>query len=159
MWSFEASPVVDKNTTHFKRNPIGFYAIQGGSVQAFLGNSKEAAIIDFLYQVKAAKATAKAIVIVLDNYSSHCGAKVKAIAHELGIYLIHLPPYSPDLNPIESIWKSIKRILSREFVETLDEMKRKIADGWNKLSGSLSFAKHWIPEFLEKESYYNYLYI
>jgi transposase len=159
VWSFEASPVVDKNTTHFKSNTIGFYAIQGVSVQAFLGNSKEEAIIDFLHQVKAANATAKAIVIVLDNYSSHCAAKVKEIARELGIYLIHLPPYSPDLNPIEYIWKSIKRILSREFVETLDEMKRKIADGWNKLSGSLSFAKHWILEFLETESYYNDLYV
>jgi transposase len=155
VWSFEGSPVVDKNTTHFKSNTIGFYAIQGVSVQAFLANSKEAAIIDFLKQVKVAKATAKAVVIVLDNYSSHCAVKVREIAQELGIYLIHLPPYSPDLNPIESIWKSIKRIVSREFVETLDEMKRKIADGWKNLSSSLSFAKHWIFEFLETESYYN----
>ena len=50
---------------------------------------------------------------------------------------------------------TIKRILSREFVDTLDEMKRKIANGWKTLSGSLGFAKHWISEFLETESYYN----
>ena len=157
LWSFEASPIVDKNTTHFKSNTIGFYAIQGVSVQAFLADSKEDTIIAFLKQVKAANATAKAIVMVLDNYSSHCAARVKEIAQELGIYLIHLPPYSPDLNPIEYIWKSIKRIVSREFVETLDEMKRKIAEGWKRLSGSLDFAKHWISEFLETESYYNNL--
>ena len=155
VWSFEASPVVDKNTTHFKSNTIGFYAIQGGSVQAFLANSKEDAMVDFLKQIKAANSSAKAIVIILDNYSSHLAATVKEIAQDLGIYLIHLPPYSPDLNPIEYIWKSIKRIVSREFVETLDEMKRKIAEGWKTLSGSLSFAKHWISEFLETESYYN----
>jgi transposase len=155
VWSFEASPVVDKNTTHFKSNTIGFYAIQGVSVQAFLANSKEDAIADFLKQIKAANSSAKAIVIILDNYSSHLAAKVKEIAQELGIYLIHLPPYSPDLNPIEYIWKSIKRIVSREFVETLDEMKRKIAEGWKTLSGTLSFAKHWISEFLETEPYYN----
>jgi transposase len=155
VWSFEKSPVVDKNTTHFKSNTIGFYAIQGVSVQAFLANSKEDAIVDFLNQVKTANATAKAIVIVLDNYRSHWAAKVTETAQELGIYLIYLPPYSPDLNPIEYIWKSIKRILSREFVDTLDEMKRKIANGWKTLSGSLGFAKHWISEFLETESYYN----
>ena len=155
VWSFETSPVVDKNTTHFKSNTIGFYAIQGVSVQAFLANSKEDAIVDFLKQIRAANAVAKAIVIILDNYSSHLAAKVKEIAQELGIYLIHLPPYSPDLNPIEYIWKSIKRIVSREFVDTLDEMKRKIAEGWKTLSGTLSFAKHWISEFLETESYYN----
>jgi transposase len=127
VWSFESRPVFNKNTTHFKSNTVGFYAIQGVSVQAFLVNSKEAAIIDFLQQVKVANATAKAIVIVLDQYSSHCAAKVKEIAQELGIYLIHLPPYSPDLNPIEYIWKSIKRPVSRELIQTLEEMKEKIA--------------------------------
>jgi transposase len=155
VWSFEASPVMDKNTTHFKSNTIGFYAIQGVSVQAFLANSKEDAILDFLQQVKTANASAKAIVIVLDQYSSHCAAKVKEGAQELGIYLIHLPPYSPDLNPIEYIWKSIKRLVSRELVQTLEEMKEKIVAGWKTLSGSLSFAKYWISEFLETELYYN----
>ena len=158
VWSFESRPVFNKNTTHFKSNTVGFYAIQGVSVQAFLVNSKEAAIIDFLQQVKVANATAKAIVIVLDQYSSHCAAKVKEIAQELGIYLIHLPPYSPDLNPIEYIWKSIKRPVSRELIQTLEEMKEKIANRWKTLSSSLGFAKHWISEFLETESYYNDLY-
>ena len=155
VWSFEKSPVMEKNTTHFKSNTIGFYAIQGVSVQAFLANSQEDAVVDFLKQVKAANATAKAIVIVLDNYSSHHAVKVKEQAQELGIYLVHLPPYSPDLNPSEYIWKSIKRILSRRLVHTVDEMKEKIAAGWKTLSGSLSFAKHWISRFLETESYYN----
>jgi len=154
VWSFEKSPVMDKNTTHFKSNTIGFYAIQGESVQDFLADSKEEAIVVFLKQVKAANATVKAIVIVLDNYSSHHAAKVTETAQELGIYLVYLPPYTPDLNPIEYIWKSIKRILSREFVPTLDEMKEKIAEGWKTLSGSLGFAKYWISEFLDTESYY-----
>ena len=158
VWSFEKSPVLDKNTLHFKSNTIGFYAIQGISVQNFLLNSKEDAIIDFLKQVKAANATVKAIVIILDNYSSHLAAKVKETAQALEIYLVHLPPYSPDLNPIEYIWKSIKRILSSELIRTLEEMKEKIVAGWKTLSSSLSFAKHWISEFLETESYYNDLY-
>lgn len=154
VWSFESSPVLDKNTLHFKSNTIGFYAIQGVSVQNFLPNSKEESIIDFLKQVRAANASVKAIVIILDNYSSHLAVKVKETAQALDIYLVHLPPYSPDLNPIEYIWKSIKRMVSRELVKTLDEMKEKIATGWKTLSGSLSFAKHWISEFLETDSYY-----
>ena len=39
VWSFESSPVLDKNTLHFKSNTIGFYAIQGISVQNFLTHS------------------------------------------------------------------------------------------------------------------------
>jgi transposase len=154
-WSGEASPVLAKNTTPCKRNTLGFYAIQGVRVQVFWANSKEDAMVDFLQQIRAAKAMAKAIVLVLDKDRSHYAAKVKEIGQGRGIYLIHWPPYWPDLNPIEYSWKSIKRIISREFVETLDEMKRKIADGWKTLSGSLGFAKQWIFEFLETESYYN----
>src|SRR5512135_3261820 len=54
VWSFEARPVVDKNTTHCKSNTIGFYASQGDSVQAFLANSKDDAMVDFLQQIKVA---------------------------------------------------------------------------------------------------------
>ena len=86
VWRFEASPVVEKNTPHFKSNTIGFYAIRGASVQAFLANAKEEAMVDFLQQIKAAKATAKAIVIILDHYSSHLAATVKESAQERGIY-------------------------------------------------------------------------
>lgn len=154
LWSFEHSPVVEKNTTHFQTNTIGFYAIQGVSVQHFMVDSKTEAVVAFLRQVKAANATVKAIIIVLDNYSTHHADQVKATAQELGIYLVYLPPYSPDLNPLEYLWKSIKRIMSRSCIRTLDEMKEKIAEGWKTLSKSLGFAKKWIAQFLETESYY-----
>jgi hypothetical protein len=77
---------VEKNTTHFKSNTMGFYAIQGVSVPALLADSQEDALVAFLHQVKAATATAKAIVIVLDNDSSHPAVTVTETAQELGIY-------------------------------------------------------------------------
>jgi hypothetical protein len=51
------------------------------------------------------------------------------------------------LNPIEYLWKSVKRVLSTGFVETLDDMKQKIVGAWNALSGQPSFEKHWIDVF------------
>ena len=47
-------------------------------------------------------------MIIIDNFSSHKSGLVRQTAKELGIYLVYLPPYSPNLNPIEFIWKSIK---------------------------------------------------
>ncbi len=44
-------------------------------------------------------------------------------AEEIGIKLIYLPPYSPDLNPIEFIWKSIKKVISKTFIVDVDHMK------------------------------------
>ncbi|MFZ2071794.1 MAG: transposase [Halobacteriota archaeon] len=50
------------------------------------------------------------IVIIIDNFSSHRAGDVLKEAEKLGIYLVFLPPYSPDLNPIEFVWKSLKRL-------------------------------------------------
>ena len=118
-----------KNTTKFKTNTIGFYAIKGESVKEFLENSKKESIASILETINKANKEYKAIVVVIDNFSSHKSTLVKEKAKELGIYLVYLPPYSPDLNPSEYIWRSIKRMLSLVFVKSLDDMKTVISDG------------------------------
>ncbi len=78
------------------------------------------------------------------------------MSHEMERFLfkIHyprslfLPPYSPDLNPIEFIWKSIKRIVSTAAINSEYDLKRIISNGFNHLSKSLGFAKSWINKFL-----------
>lgn len=49
--------------------------------------------------------------IVMDNASFHPKEKLKIIANKFGVNLIFLPPYSPDLNPIETSWANFKRWL------------------------------------------------
>jgi hypothetical protein len=97
VWSFEKNPKAIKNTTHFKNNTIGFYAIHGSSVQSFMKGSKKESIADFFKQVRAANTSFKAIMVILDNYSSHISEQVARTAQGLGIYLVFLPPYSSDL--------------------------------------------------------------
>jgi len=50
-------------------------------------------------------------VVVLDNLSSHKGAKTRDLIQTAGARLAFLPPYSPDLNPIEMIFSKIKQAL------------------------------------------------
>ena len=157
VWSFD-KPRIIKNTTKFKTNTIGFYAIKGESVKAFLDNSKAPSIGRFLEKIREANKKYKAIVAVIDNFSSHKSKLVRQKAAELDIYLVYLPPYSPQLNPIEYIWKSIKRRLSLVFVKNLDEMKKVISKAWNKLCKKISFAKNWIEKFLKGTRYYMELY-
>ena len=148
VWNFKKVRTI-KNTTRFKTNTIGFYAIKGESVKEFIENSKKESIASFLETIKKANEKYKAIVAVIDNFSSHKSTLVKEKAKELGIYLVYLPPYSPDLNPIEYIWRSIKRMLSLVFVKNLDDMKTIISEGWNKFSKCLSYAEGWIRKFLK----------
>ncbi len=47
-------------------------------------------------------------VLVLDNASIHRGGAIRELVEQAGCSLLYLPPYSPDLNPIEMAWSWIK---------------------------------------------------
>ncbi len=51
--------------------------------------------------------------VVLDNLSAHHAAEVRALIEGQGCRLLHVPPYSPDLNPIEAAWSKLKAVLRR----------------------------------------------
>ena len=58
----------------------------------------------------AAARRARPCVIVLDNYAVHHAAAVKSAAPDLadqGVTFCYLPPYSPELNPIEPVWRQV----------------------------------------------------
>jgi len=63
-------------------------------------------------------------VVVMDNLSAHKVDGVRQLIEAMGAKLLYLPPYSPDLNPIEKAWSKIKQILralKARSTETLDQ--------------------------------------
>lgn len=50
-------------------------------------------------------------IVVMDNLSSHKGEKVKTLIESAGATLLYLPPYSPDLNPIEMAFSKLKQLM------------------------------------------------
>ena len=63
-------------------------------------------------------------VVVMDNLSAHKVDGIAQLIETTGAKLLYLPPYSPDLNPIEKAWSKIKQILSAikaRSTETLDQ--------------------------------------
>ena len=63
-------------------------------------------------------------LVILDNLSSHKSSAAIAAVERVGAELIYLPPYSPHLNPDETVWAHVKRRVSRQVVESADDMKR-----------------------------------
>ena len=57
-------------------------------------------------------------VVVMDNLSSHKGGRVREIVEGAGCELLYLPPYSPDLNPIEEAFAKVKGLLRKAEART-----------------------------------------
>ena len=146
LWSFH-KPEIIKDTSKYRANTFGFYSINGRSVIDFEEHSKKGDVISFLKEVRESNPDSK-VTVILDNFRSHHSKAVIETAGEMNIRLLFLPPYSPDLNPIEFIWKSIKRTVSTAAINSEYDLKRIISNGFNHLSKSLGFAKSWINKFL-----------
>lgn len=56
-------------------------------------------------------------VVVMDNAAFHRSQKTKDLIESVGCKLIFLPPYSPDLNPIEKFWANMKRWIKDKISE------------------------------------------
>ena len=67
-------------------------------------------------------------VVILDNLSAHKSPTSQALMKAQGNWLLFLPPYSPDLNPIEMAFSKLKAHLRRMKARTLDELWRAVGD-------------------------------
>jgi len=140
--------LIFKNTSVLKANTFGFYALNGTSIANHMEHSKKEDVCAFLDSIRKANPEGR-IILVLDNFRSHWANATREHARVLNIELVFLPPYSPDLNPIEYIWKSIKKIVSKTFIDNLEHLRQVIGEAFKTFSKSLSFAKAWIEKFLE----------
>lgn len=69
----------------------------------------------------------KNLFYVLDNAGYHRSKAVKLRAQELGIQLVYLPSYSPNLNPIERFWKFFKqKVLYNYYYPQFDDFKKSV---------------------------------
>jgi len=80
-------------------------------------------------------------IVIMDNASSH---KVKGVVEAIeavGAYVLWLPTYSPDLNPVEQLWSKVKAHLRKVKARTLDALYFALKDALDSIS--ISDIKAW----------------
>ena len=72
----------------------------------------------------------------VDNMKSHHAKAVKNLLDSSGIRYIYLPPYSPDLNPLEKLWSKVKAFLRKFKARTLDALPNAIQNAFHAVTVS-----------------------
>ena len=148
LWSFGKGLIRKENTNRTKQNCFAFYAIRGKSLLVPIKKGNEQTFLAMLDKIKGEHLQYDGIILIWDNHRAHTTAAIEQKAHLLGISIVNLPTYSPNLNPIERLWKSIKAVLAEAgFIENLQHLNQLIDNAFKKASDSLSFAKKWIQDF------------
>ena len=80
-------------------------------------------------------------IVVMDNMRSHHVKAVRKLLEAAGMIPLYLPPYSPDLNPIEKMWSKIKSILRSWKIRSLDALPDAIRRAFDLVS--VQDCQHW----------------
>ena len=86
-------------------------------------------------------------IVIMDNLGSHKGQAVRNAIRSAGARLLFLPPYSPDLNPIEQVFAKLKLLLRKAAERSVDATGQRI--------GSLldAFPPHECANYLRNSGY------
>lgn len=89
---------------------------------------------NFLRNVFAWLEPSKKYVFILDNAGFHKTQCVKNLLKEQdNIVVEHIPPYSPELNPIETCWKVTKHAVTKaQYFKTIEHLQDALEDFWNE---------------------------
>jgi transposase len=75
-------------------------------------------------------------IVIMDNLGSHKSQAVRNAITAVGAHLLFLPPYSPDLNPIEKLFSKLKTLLRAAAQRTVDALWDKVGEIINQLSAT-----------------------
>lgn len=83
--------------------------------RVFQGSTNAAVFEEYIEQLLHVCVSKAYDVLVMDNASFHHSERIKQMCDDAGIVLIYLPPYSPDLNPIEEFFAELKAFIKRQW--------------------------------------------
>lgn len=104
-------------------------------------------IAGFLCQLRKRHPDKYKIHIIWDNAGYHCDGAIQEFAKSLAIKLHYLPPYSPNLNPIERLWKIMhEKVSANKYYETFSDFTEATLNFFRNISKNKSLLKSRITD-------------
>lgn len=85
-------------------------------------------IFETWIETQLAPTLAKGDVVILDNVGFHKSERASQLVKDRGAWLLFLPAYSPDLNPIEMAFSKLKALLRKRAAQSFDAITRALSD-------------------------------
>jgi len=134
----ETDPVVLHAPTRKSVALFGAVNLQGGQMISHFNDLFDAqSFLAFLKALLRRRSDGKKMVVITDNARYHHAAALTdwLRAHDTSLQLLFLPPYSPELNPIERVWKLLRRLCTHnEYFPELELLQnaltRQLTEWW-----------------------------
>lgn len=83
-------------------------------------------------------------IVIMDNAKAHQVQEPRPLIESQGARLVYLPPYSPDLNPIELAWSKVKHFLRKARARTVEALYQALAEALQTITSNnaTAFFKH-----------------
>ena len=126
---------VKTNSGRMRLNINGAINIDTLDVVAFSYDTiSQFTICEFLAELRAKHGDEEEITLILDNAGYYTADSVKYMAKKFGIKLLFIPPYSPNLNLIERLWKFMrKKAAPNEYIEKFSDWKEVVMGFFKKI--------------------------
>ena len=110
-WRNKSEQLLGKKSGKYyqRTNMIAGYVNHKSIAPMVFNGSCNTLLIEAWVEQFLTKALKPGQVVIMDNASFHKSQKTKNLIESVGCKLIFLPPYSPDLNPIEKFWANMKQ--------------------------------------------------
>jgi transposase len=102
---------------------ISAVRLSGACASVMVDGPVDADVFRAYVQWSLAPALDKGDIVIMDNLASHKVSAVKEMIEAAGATLRYLPPYSPDLNPIENMWSKVKESLRNAAARSFDTLQ------------------------------------
>ena len=129
LWSRKGQrPALTANSGRSRYSVLGSYSPVTGEYVGIAtpGTVHALTVIDWIDALEAAFPDAQTITVYVDNARYFHARLVKAHLAGKRVRLVYLPPYSPNLNLIERLWKFCKKVVLRYFYPTFPQFQEAI---------------------------------
>lgn len=113
---------------------LGAITVEGVLAAATIDQATNAEVFATFVRDALVPALRPGMVVVMDNLAAHKVAGIAELIEGAGCRVEYLPPYSPDLSPIEPVWSKVKQLLRTEEAREVPRLREVIGEAFGRVT-------------------------